>query len=114
MLDRKARRGLGEDTLALFQRKLPKSLIFETRDLLSLIEIAHPSLEARIASGAGSEQLAPGPSGVDGLVGEAKAHQPPATGGMNTTASPAARRRDQGANSELTATLSCSRGKVKP
>jgi hypothetical protein len=113
-LDREARVGLGEDALALFQRELPKCLILQTRDFLALVDIADPSLEARIAAGARIEQLAPSRGGVDGLIGEAKAPQPPATGGMNTTASPAAKRRDQGANSELTATLSCSRGKVKP
>src|ERR1700744_6160593 len=100
-LDRAARAGPGEDALAFFQRKLPKRLVFQTRDFLPLVEIADPALEARIAAGAGIEQLAPSRGGVDGFIGEAKAHQPPATGGMNTTASPAAKRRDQGANSEL-------------
>ena len=114
VFDREACGGLGENALALFERELLERLVFQARDFLALVEIPHPSFEARVAARAGIDQLAPGGSGVDGRICEPKAHQPPATGGMNTTASPAASRRDQGANSELTATLSCSRGSVKP
>ncbi len=81
---------------------------------LSLILIPNPTFEADIAARAEVEQFAPRGVRVDRRLGEAKAHQPPATGGMNTTASPAASLRDQSLNSLLTATFSCSRVSVKP
>jgi hypothetical protein len=114
MLDREARRGLRQDTLALLDRELLECLVLEPCDFPALVEIAHPALEAHVAAGAEISELAPRRLGVDGSMGEAEAHQPPATGGMNTTASPAASRRDQGANSLFTATFNCSRDSVKP
>ena len=76
--------------------------------------IPNPTFEADIAARSQVEQLAPRLDRVDGRLGKAKTHQPPATGGMKTTASPAASLRDQSLNSLLTATFSCSRGRVKP
>src|SRR6202011_3759843 len=89
-------------------------LVFQTNDLLSLILVPNPSLEADIAACAKIEEFLARLGGVDGCLREAKAHHPPATGGMNTTASPAASRRDQSLNSLLTATFNCSRASVNP
>src|SRR3984885_1998186 len=114
MLDLEACRGFRQDTLAFLERELLECLVLEPRDFPALVEIAHPALEAYVAAGAEIGELAPRRLGVDGPPGEAQAHQPPATGGMNTTASPAVSRRDQGANSLFTATFNCSRDSVKP
>ena len=88
----KARRGFREDALSFLDREGLERLVLERGDLASLVEIANPALERDEAAGAGIEQLAPRGRGVDGVLCKAKAHQPPATGGMNTTASPAASR----------------------
>ncbi len=110
----KRARGFRQDALAFLQRELLECLVFQPRDFPALVEIAHPAFEAHVAAGAEIGKLAPRGLGVDGPLAEAEAHQPPATGGMNTTASPAASLRDQGANSLLTATFNCSRDSVKP
>src|ERR1700722_20578604 len=60
------------------------------------------------------EQFTAGGCGVDRRFGKAKTHHPPATGGMNTTASPGISLRDQSENSVFTATFNCSRDSVKP
>src|SRR5258708_1498566 len=86
--------------------------VFQASDFLALVVIPNPPLEADIAACAQVEELAPRLGGIDGRLGKAKAHHPPATGGMNTTASPAASRRDQSLNSLLTATFNCSRVSV--
>jgi hypothetical protein len=112
--DRESGGRLGEYPLALLERELLEGFVFQARHFPAFVEIADPALEARVSAGARIEKLVPGRVGVDRRAGESKAHQPPATGGMNTTASPAANGCDQAANSELTATLSCSRGRVNP
>ena len=102
------------DARSLFDRKSLERLVLEPGHLATLVEIAHPSLERDEAAGAGVEKLRARRRGVDRMLGEAKAHQPPATGGMNTTESPAASLCDQEANSLFTATFNCSRERVKP
>src|ERR1700726_51637 len=114
MLRREAPQGFGDDALAFLQREFLERLVFQTSDLLPLVVIPNPPLEAHVAAGARVEQFAPRLGSVDGGLGKAKVHHPPATGGMNTTASPAARRRDQSLNSLLTATFNCSRASVNP
>src|SRR5882762_1288859 len=112
VLDREAAQGIGNDTLAFFHREFLECFVFQASDFLSLVVIANPSLEADVAARAQVEELAPRLGGVDGRLRKAKAHHPPATGGMKTTASPAASRRDQSLNSLLTATFNCSRVSV--
>src|ERR1700722_19941330 len=114
MLHREAPQGFGKDALAFLHREFLERFVFQTSDLLSLVVIPDPPLEAHVAAGTGVEQFAPRLGSVDGGLGKAKAHHPPATGGMNTTASPAASRRDQSLNSLLTATFNWSRASVNP
>src|SRR5580658_2407077 len=113
-LDGISPQGFGDDTIALGHGEFLKGLVLQARDFLPFIVIAHPAFEGRVASRTQIEQFPPRLGGVDGIVGESKAHQPPATGGRNTTASPAASLRDQSANSLLTATFNCSLPKVNP
>src|SRR6202041_1030587 len=114
MLDRKSPHGFGDDAIALLDRQFLKSLVFQPRDCLTLVQIPHPAFETDIAAGAQGLQLASRALGVDGVFSEAKMHQPPATGGMKTTASPILSGRDQSLNWLLTATFSCSRVSVNP
>src|ERR1035438_3745147 len=114
VLDRKAPQRLGHDAIALFDGQRFECFVFEAAHRLPLVVIAYPSLEARISPGAGIEQLLPRSLGVDCRMRELKSHQPPATGGMKTIASPACRGRAQSLNSLLTATFNCSRASVKP
>ncbi len=112
--DRKSTLSLRKNAFAFLHRQLLESLVFQPSDLLSLVVIANPALEADVAAGTGIEQLEPRRNGVDGRMRETKAHQPPATGGMNTTASPDTSLRDHVENSLLTATFNCSWDNVKP
>src|SRR5579859_3986674 len=114
MFDGKSPHGVGDDAVAFLHRQFLKSFVFEARDLLTVVEIPHPAFEADIAAGAQGLQLPSRAADVDGAFGEAELHQPPATGGMKTTASPVASGRDQSLNSLLTATFSWSRESVKP
>src|SRR5712664_26275 len=112
VLDRKAPQGVGDDALAFLHRELLERFVFQASDFLPLIVIPNPPLEADIAACAQVEELAPRFDGIDGRLSKAKAHHPPATGGMKTTASPAVSLRDQSLNSALTATFNCSRVSV--
>src|SRR5258707_9924268 len=114
VLHRKAPQGVGDDALAFLHREFLERFVFQTSDLLSLVVIPDPALKADVAACAQVEELAPGLDSIDGRLREAKSHHPPATGGMKTTASPAASRRDQSLNSLLTATFNCSRVSVNP
>src|SRR5450755_2521789 len=114
LLDGEALQGFVQDALALLHGQRLKGLILEPRDFLPFVEVPHPALKADIATGAAIEQVAARRLGIDGHLGKAKPHQPPATGGMKTTASPSARGRDQSQNSLFTATFNCSRVKLKP
>src|SRR5271167_570055 len=103
-----------DDAIAFLDREFFKRLVFQARDLLTLVMIPDPPLETDVAARAQVLQLLSRSVGVDRGVGEAKAHQPPATGGMKTTASPGLSFRDQSLNSLLTATFNCSRMRVNP
>ena len=111
---REAPQRFRDDALAFLHCQLLIGFIVESSDFLAFVLIAHPTLETDVAAGTQILQLTPPTFRVDGALGEAKAHQPPATGGMNTTASLAASLRDQSLNSLLTATFNCSRDSVKP
>src|SRR5258707_4344686 len=112
VLDREAPQGVGNDALAFLHREFLERFVFQASDFLTLVVIPNQPCEADIAACAQVEELAPRLGDIDGRLGKAKAHHPPATGGMNTTASPAASRRDQSLNSLLTATFNCSRVSV--
>jgi len=114
MLHREATQRLRDDAVAFLYRQLLKSFVFQPSNFLAFVLIANPALETDVAAGTWVLQLAPALRGVDGRLGKAEAHQPPATGGMNTTASLAASLRDQSLNSLLTATFNCWRDSVKP
>ena len=114
MLHREAPQRFRDDAVAFFHRQLLKSFVFQPDDLLAFVFIANPALETDVAAGPGILQFASAQRGVDGRLGKAETHQPPATGGMNTTASLAASLRDQSLNSLLTATFNCWRDSVKP
>jgi hypothetical protein len=75
--------------------------------------IADPPHETQLAARGKILQLLSRSLRVDGRLGKAKAHQPPATGGMKTTASPCLSFRDHSLNSLFTATFNCSRGSEK-
>ncbi len=114
VLHRKAPQRFGDDALAFLYRQFLKCFVFEPGDLLAFVLIADPALETDVAAGAEILQLTPRLRRVDCRLGKAQAHQPPATGGMKTTASLAASLRDQSLNSLLTATFNCSRDSEKP
>ena len=114
VFDREAEQGLSHDAVAFLQRQFLECFVLEPGDRLTLVFIADPTLKTDIAAGTKILQFVPRRFGVDRSLSEAEIHQPPATGGMNTTASLAASVRDQSLNSLLTATFSCSRDKVKP
>lgn len=114
VLHREAPQRFRDDAVAFLHRQLLIGFIFESSDFLAFVLIAHPTLETDVAAGTKILQLTPPSFRVDGCLGEAESHQPPATGGMNTTASLAASLRDQSLNSLLTATFNCSRDSVKP
>ena len=105
---------LGEYSLALLEGEGLKGFVLEPGDFPALVVIANPALEAHVTARARVEHLAPRGVRIDGRLGESEPHQPPATGGMNTTASPAPKGRDQSENSLFTATFSCSRDRLKP
>src|ERR1700686_3423481 len=104
--DREAPQGVGDDAFAFLHRKFLERFVLQASDVLSLIVIPNPPLEADIAACAQVEELAPRLGGIDGRLGKAEAHHPPATGGMKTPACRAPSRRDQSLNSLLTATFS--------
>src|SRR3984885_11719440 len=114
VLHREAPQGFGDDAFAFLHGEFLECLVFQASHLLPLVVFANPALEAHIAARARIEQLAPRLGGIDGNLRESEAHQPPATGGMNTTAPPAGSRRDQSLNSLFTATFNCSRVSVNP
>src|SRR6266478_9588361 len=95
--------GFGDDPLAFLHRQFLKSFVFQPGDFSTLVQITHPAFETDIASGARGLKLATRAFRVDRALSKAKMHHPPATGGMNTTASPTSSFRDQSLNSLLTA-----------
>src|SRR5450631_920376 len=105
VLHRESAHGFADYAVAFLHRQFLKGLVFQPCDLLALVEIAHPAFETDVAAGAQGLQLASRAFRVDGAYRKAKIHQPPATGGMKTTASPSSSFRDQSLNSLLTATF---------
>ena len=111
-----ARAGLGDDASAFAHGERLEGLVLEATHLAAFVEVAHPALERRVA--------AAGRIGERGLQGlrikrlgaeRERRHvppQPPATGGMNTTVSPAASGCSHSPKSPLTATRSISTGSV--
>jgi len=114
MFNGKTLQCFGKYAVALFDGKGLKGFVLESSDVLALVMIPNPALEAHVAAGAAVEQFPARGLRIDGRLGEAKAHQPPATGGMNTTSSPVLKGRDHSENSLFTATFNCSRDNVKP
>src|SRR6185437_1255697 len=112
--NREALQGLGHDARAFLDREFLEGFVFEKGHLLPLVVIANPALEAGEGARAAIQEFAARRVRIDGGLSEAEVHQPPATGGMKTTASPALSGLDQSLNSLLTATLSWSRVSVKP
>ena len=83
--------GFGHDGIAFRLGERVECLVFELRDWPAEMMITHASLEDhRRASLRRGEPRREG-DGIDGSGGEFKHAQPPATGGMKTTRSPAAR-----------------------
>ena len=112
------RAGLGDDPLALADCELGEGLVFEAHDGQAVVVVADPALERRIAARRRIGQRTALGVDVEGGAAEAEAahlsgFQPPATGGMKTTVSPAASGCDQSPNSALTATRSTSVPSVK-
>src|ERR1700686_3335219 len=60
-----ATQGFGDDALAFLHREFLERLVFQTSDLLSLIVIPNPPLEADVAACAKVEGLAPRLAGID-------------------------------------------------
>src|SRR5713226_77976 len=59
VLHGEAPQGFGDDALAFLHRKFLERLVFQASDLLSLIVIPNPTLEADVAACARVEDLAP-------------------------------------------------------
>ena len=113
------RAGFGDDALTLAYGELLEGLVLEAAYGAALVEVAHPTLEGRVTAAGRVDESACERGRVDGRVAELEtAHgsrsQPPATGGMKTTLSPATNGCSQSPNSPLTATFSISVGSVKP
>src|ERR1700722_3358001 len=106
VLHREAPQSFGDDAFAFLQREFLKGFVFQSNVFPPPIVIPHPAFKTDVGAGSHVEDLAPPGRGVDRGVGKAEAHQPPATGGMKTTAPPTLSRRDQSLNSLLTATFS--------
>src|SRR6202034_2427531 len=64
VLHREASQGFGDDAFAFLHGEFLERLVFQTSDLLSLVVIANPALEAHVSAGARIEQLAPRLGGV--------------------------------------------------
>ena len=82
--------GLAHDGLAFEARHVVEGLVLQFRDRLAEVMVAHAPFENCQGSRFGRAEPRLQGGGVDGAVGELKHAQPPATGGMNTTRSPAA------------------------
>jgi len=91
--------GLGDDAFALLDRQCLERLVLEALHGAALVVVAHPTLEAGVAARRGIGEGVAVALGLERPAAEAeRVHQPPATGGMNTTRSPAVSGRDHSAN----------------
>src|SRR5690606_5918268 len=106
--------GFADDPLAFLYGQRHEGFVLESRNGLALVVIPHPTFERAVAAAARVAKLRCKRCDVERVGAEAEgAHgsaldQPPATGGMNTTASPSESGCDQSPNSEFTATRSIS------
>src|SRR5665213_2555962 len=107
----KALHGRGDDALAFLIRQQLEGLVLQMPHLLAFVVVAYPAFKRGVATTGRINDLLAFDFGVDGCLGEAEGfhggslcRQPPATGGMNTTASPSASGWDQSLNSALMAT----------
>ncbi len=80
------------DARAFLFGELGERFVFQARDGVAFVVVAHPAFEGRETAAGLVAHLALQGGGVERLVAEAKRIHPPATGGMNTTASPAFKR----------------------
>ena len=104
-------RGL-HDACAFLLGELRERLVLEARDRVAFVVIAHPAFEGGEAAALFIAQLALQGGGIERRTTEREGAHPPATGGMNTTASPALSGCDHSPNSALMATRSISAGRV--
>ena len=92
--------GLRDDALAFLLRELCERLVFQPRDGVAFVVIAHPAFERGVAAARRVAQLAPQRRGVERRVLKRNGvSSSAATGGMNTTASPSCSGCDQSPNS---------------
>src|SRR5258705_6781067 len=114
----KARDRLGEDALTFANGERLEGLVLQAPYAHALVGIAHPAFERRVSAAGRIGELRAQRLWVDGRVGEAEhgvcggRPHPPATGGMNTTASPSASGVDHSLNSAFIATRSTSGASV--
>ncbi len=90
--DAKLRARFFDDARAFLFRELGERFVFQARDRVAFVVVAHPAFEGRETAAALVAHFALQGDGVERTRAEAKWIHPPATGGMNTTASPAFKR----------------------
>ena len=112
--DAKAGDGLVDDARAFFDAQRFKGFIFQAGHRMAFVVVAHPAFKRRIAAAVVVQQFAAQCGPIHSLMGKAEHDQPPATGGINTTVSPAAKGADHSANSVLMATFRDSLPSVNP
>ena len=95
------------DALAFLVRQRFERLVFEARDGVAFVVIAHPALERGVAARRGVGELGAIRVRRERRLAEGERFHPPATGGMNTTVSPCFSGVCQSLNSEFSATFSC-------
>src|SRR5689334_4032112 len=105
--------GFSDDAHALAHTQGLEGLVFQMRDLLALVVVAHPAFKAGEAAAMCVDEFGAQRAAIDRCRSKPESAHPPATGGMNTTWSPAFKGRDQSENSALTATFRCSGARVK-
>ena len=106
---------LRDDAFAFAHRQRRERFVLQTSHALAFVVVAHPSFEARVAAARRVAQFRAIRVGRERRLAETeRGHQPPATGGMNTTRSPGCSGADHSQNSSFTATRSIERGNVKP
>src|SRR5688572_1046174 len=108
------RDGLADDARAFLLGELRERFVLEPRDRVAFVVVANPALESRETATTRIGEPGAQRIGIErGLTETEQRAHPPATGGMNTTASPLFSGCVQSPNSALTATRSMSGGSVK-
>ena len=100
------------DARAFLLGELGEGFVFEARDGQTLVVIAHPAFEGRETAAGHVAHFALQRRRIERGAAEPERVHPPATGGMNTTASPAFSGCDHSPNSALMATRNISAGSV--